>query len=189
MPRLWVQVTLFLSSYLPLFVLVGVRSVGESTAVVRLCAVLGGAAIIGTAVFLFTAYKRSEVDVVVRAGDSRDPDVAAYLATYLLPFVTVFTGRWQDIVSLACFVAVLGIIYVRSRLIYINPTLALIGYHVARIIPATPGTEGDDRVRWPRYVLTRNRQLTAGEQIRAHEVAPDLLIVSLNDDVDRRSTP
>ena len=70
--------------------------------------------------------------------DYRDPDVAAYAATYLLPFVTVFTGAWQDVVSLGGFVAVLGVIYVRSRLIYVNPTLSLLGYHLTRVIYTTP---------------------------------------------------
>jgi hypothetical protein len=188
MPRLWIQISLFLSSYLPLFVLVGIRSVSESETIWRLCAVLAGASIIGTAVFIYMAYARSEIDVVVLDVEDRDPDVAAYLATYLLPFVTVFTGRWQDVVSLFGFIFVLGVVYVRSRLIYINPTLALLGFHVARIISATPGTEEQDRVRWPRYVLARKRPLVAGEQLRAHEVTPDLLILTASEDVNRSST-
>ncbi len=177
MPRPWVQTCLFLSSYLPLFALVGIRSVGKSNTIAAACALLAVAAVVGTAVFLCAAYQRNTIDIYLTAVERRDPDVAAYLATYLLPFMTVFTGRWQDVVSLAGFILVLGIVYVRSRLIYINPTLALLGYHVTRVIPATPGTEDEDRVRWPRYVLARGRHVTARETVRAHEVTPDLLIL------------
>lgn len=184
MPRLWVQTTLFLSSYLPLFVLVGLRSIGESRAVVVLCASLVGAGAVGTSIFLWASYRRSKVDVVVLAMDGRDGDVAGYLATYLLPFVTVFTGRWQDIASLGGFVGILGVVYVRSRLIYINPTLSLLGFHLARIIPATPGTESDvGAVRWPRYVLSKGRPLAMNETVSAHEVTPDLLILTLKRNV------
>ena len=116
-PRVWVNITLFLSSYLPLFVLVGVRSIGESFGITRICAVFSGLAVIGTAVFLAAARKRNKITVVVVAVESKDGDVAAYAATYLLPFVTVFTGRWQDVISLLGFILILGVIYVRSRLI------------------------------------------------------------------------
>jgi hypothetical protein len=176
MPQLWVQITLFLSSYLPLFALVGVRSVGRSDAIARLCAVLAGLAIIGTAAFLCGSYRRNTITVKIVEVDSRDADVAAYAATYLLPFVTVFTGAWQDVVSLGGFVAVLGVIYVRSRLIYVNPTLSLLGYHLTRVIYTTPGADDADRPRWPRYVLSRRQGVAVSSTIRAHEVSPDLLV-------------
>ena len=178
MPRLWVQITLFLSSYLPLFALVGIRSAGRSDSIARLCAILAGLAVIGTGLFLYGSYRRNTITVKIVEVDSRDADVAAYAATYLLPFVTVFTGAWQDVVSLGGFIAVLGVIYVRSRLIYVNPTLSLLGFHLARVIYTTPGAQDEDRPRWPRYVLARKQTVAASSTIRAHEVSPDLLVLA-----------
>jgi hypothetical protein len=177
MPRLWIQTTLFLSSYLPVFALVGLRSIDRSWWVVGFCAVVCLLGAVGTTLFLVTAKRRNVLDVVLLDVESRDSDLAAYLVTYLLPFVTVFSSDWQDLASLAGFIVILGVVYVRSRLIYLNPTLALLGYQLDRVIPATPGTEKDATlVRWPRYVLTQSRSLAPGERIRAREVTPDLLI-------------
>jgi hypothetical protein len=176
MPRLWVNATLFLSSYLPLFALIGIRSIDRSPGIARTCAACAGLAIIGTGLFLYGALRRNTITVEIVEVEPRDADVAAYAATYLLPFVTVFTGRWQDVVSLVGFIAVLGVIYVRSRLIYINPTLSLLGYHLSRVIYSTPGAEAGKRVRWPRYVLARKHMIRADETIQAHEVSPDLLV-------------
>jgi hypothetical protein len=177
MPRIWVQCTLFLSSYLPLFALVGLRSIGRSWPIVVFCGIVCALGAAGTGLFLVTARRRNKIDVVLLDVESRDGDLSAYLATYLLPFVTVFSADWQDLASLAGFVAILGVIYVRSRLIYLNPTLALLGYHLDRVIPATPGTEKDEaHVRWPRYVLTRRASLAQGQRIQANEVTPDLLL-------------
>ena len=63
---------------------------------------------------------------MVLSVEDRNPDVAVYAATYLLPFLPVFSGTWQDYVSLAGFICLLGFIYVRSRLIYLNPLLLLV---------------------------------------------------------------
>jgi hypothetical protein len=176
MPRLWVNTTLFLNSYLPLFALIGIRSIDRSCTIARMCAVLAGLAIGGTALFLYAAYRRNTITVEVVEVESRDTDVAAYAATYLLPFVTVFTGKWQDVASLAGFIAVLGVIYVRSRLIYINPTLALLGFQLSRVIYRSPGVTTE--TRWPRYVLARRHVIRPNDTIKAHEVSPDLLVLA-----------
>jgi hypothetical protein len=174
-PRIWVNSTLFLSSYLPLFCLVGVRSIGESNLVVWVCAGFVALAVIGTGAFLRAVGRRNQLSVEIVAVEGRDGDVAAYAATYLLPFVTVFTGAWQDIVSLLGFIVILGVIYVRSRLIYVNPTLSLLGYHLSHVMYRTPHA-GDGERDWPRYVISR-RTLESGENLTCREVSPDLLFL------------
>jgi hypothetical protein len=137
-------------------------------------------ALLGTWLFLRTARRKTEISVVLLDVESRDGDLAAYLATYLLPFVAIFSADWRDLASLAGFVVILGVIYVRSRLIYLNPTLALLGYHLDRVISATPGTEDNkDLVRWPRFVLTK-RDLAPRQRIVANEVTEDLLLLVPN---------
>jgi hypothetical protein len=168
---------LFLSSYTPLFVLIAIRSIGRSTVIVTSCGALAVAGIAGTTLFLATATRKSRGDYVLLDVENRDGDVAGYAATYLLPFVTVFSARWQDVVSLAGFIGFLGVIYVRSRLVFINPLLAVLGYHLWRVIPATAGatldaTEG----RWPRYILVRHLDLQAGQTVSAFRTTPELLL-------------
>ena len=57
-----------------------------------------------------------------------------YIASYLIPFVAIPFGGWQQGVALLIFVIVLGIVYVNSNMIHINPMLNLMGYHLYEII-------------------------------------------------------
>jgi hypothetical protein len=180
--------SMFLSSYLPLFALIGVRSIDRSDLISSSCGLLivGGAG--GTFLFLRTAERKPAGIYQLLAVENSDGDVAAYAATYLLPFVTVFSGEWQDVLTLAGFIAFLGIIYVRSRLIYVNPVLALMGYHLWRVIPVTAGAEQDDpEVRWPRYLLADHTKVRTGQVISAFKVSDDLLLYNkdLTADVSR----
>jgi len=140
MPRRWVLWALFLSSYTPLFFLVAIRSIGTSDVLTIISGILTIGGLIGTGLFLFAVRRKTLGSYDLIDVENRDPDVAAYAATYLLPFLTVFSGTWQDLVSLAAFVIILGIVYVRSRLIYVNPLLSLLGYRLWRVIPITTGS-------------------------------------------------
>lgn len=177
MPRRWVMTTLFLSSYLPLFALVGARSIGKATSIAAVCACLVVAGAVGTVVFLRSARRKTLGHYELLDVQKRDGDVAAYAATYLLPFVTVFSDDLRDILTLAAFIAFLGIIYVRSRLIYVNPLLALFGYHLWQVIPVTAGVEQrDGQPRWPRYLLTRQPTLQSKQEVFAYRILDDLLL-------------
>lgn len=168
---------LFLSSYTPLFALVGLRAIGRSSPVAWISGILiiGGA--LGTVLFLRTASKKPRGGYELLDVERKDGDVVAYVATYLLPFVTVFTGGWRDIASLVALIGLLGWLYVRSRLIYVNPIFLAMGYHLYRVIPATLGTADDsEAVRWPRYFLADTLDIRAGTSVWAHRVTDDLLL-------------
>jgi hypothetical protein len=181
-PRRWILWSLFLSSYTPLFILLGVRSIGRSDGIAVAAGVLTVGGMVGTGLFLYTAPRKAAGDYELVDIESRDGDVGAYAATYLLPFLTIFSGSWQDVVSLAGFVVILGVVYVRSRLIYINPFLAVLGLRLWRVIPRTPGAPDSEQAGWPRFLLTDSTQLHKGQVIRAHRVTADLLFCEVEDD-------
>ncbi len=177
MPRRWILWCLFFSSYTPLFVLLGLRSIERSDAILAASGaltMLGGA---GTLLFMWTAQRKQAGIFTLLEVENRDPDVAAYAATYLLPFLAVFSGAWQDVVSLAAFIGLLGAIYVRSRLIYVNPLLTLLGFRLWRVIPLTTGAPVDtDKPPWPRFLLANTGKIHKGEVISAYRVTEDLLL-------------
>jgi hypothetical protein len=98
----------------------------------------------------------------------------------------VFSGSWQDLSSLAAFVAILGVVYVRSRLIYVNPLLAIFGFRLWRVIPITPGANVEKGATpWPRYLLARSTSVRKGQVIEAWRATDDLLLLkggTTNDD-------
>jgi hypothetical protein len=94
-------------------------------------------------------------------------EVAGYLATYLLPFVTVADPTWRDLVGYFLFLSVTGVIYVRSSLVQLNPTLYLLGWRVASV-------EFVDE-KWSGFVISR-RRLRDGEPDRAVRLTDRLYI-------------
>jgi hypothetical protein len=52
-------------------------------------------------------------------------EVSGYLAAYLVPFLVVVEPAPGDLVAYAIFLVVAGLIYVRSGLMQINPTVYL----------------------------------------------------------------
>jgi hypothetical protein len=184
-PRVWVMFMLFLSSYLPLFLLIGVRSIDRANLISVGCGLLVIAGALGTWLFLRTARQKPKGRYKMLDVERRDGDVAGYAATYLLPFVTVFSGHWQDVTTVAAFIAFLGFVYVRSRLIYVNPLLMVLGYHLWRVVPETHGqTVKSNEVRWPKYLLVDNETVRKGQVISAHRVTNDLLLFDEEIEID-----
>lgn len=128
---------LFLSSYAPLFAIAAIQF--DPRGLRLTCAGLAAAGL-ADAILLFRRSRKvaaARVITPVRVDDV-GPEVAGYLATYLLPFVTVASPDWQDLVGYGLFLAVTLVIYVRSALVRVNPTFYLLGY---RVFGVTVGTE------------------------------------------------
>jgi hypothetical protein len=53
--------------------------------------------------------------------------VAAYIATYLLPFIGFEVTGWRGLAALAIYFVVLFVVFMRSDLALVNPTLYLTG--------------------------------------------------------------
>lgn len=67
--------------------------------------------------------------------------VAAYLATYLLPLLAAPEPDAWDLAAYAVYGAIIAIITLRSDLAHINPTLYLFGWRVVTVVTAG----GDER--------------------------------------------
>ena len=149
---------LFLSSYAPLFVILAIRFQGAA-----LRAVCGGLAAVGL------AYLAVVLWVIPRAAQQRtypvdavrdaSGQVAGYLATYLVPFVTVPSPSAADVIGYSIFAVVVLVIFLRSDLAQINPALYLLG---RRVVSITSGQQSY-------YVVCRRlpRAPTRIEAIRA----------------------
>ncbi len=81
----------------------------------------------------------------------------AYVASYIIPFVSFSLTNVQQALALGVFFVVLFVIYVHSNMIYVNPMLNLGGYHLYEV-----EIEGNDG---PRMYIARGR-LVRGDEIR-----------------------
>lgn len=137
---------LFLGSYALLFVLLALRFTAP-----WLELTCGALAFVGIADMVWIVYGVSartaaepvRLITVVDAG----PEVAGYLATYLLPFLTVSEPTGRDVAAYALFLVLTGIVYVRSEMAQVNPTLYLLGRRVVHV-----ATDGG----WEGHIVVRS---------------------------------
>lgn len=57
-----------------------------------------------------------------------------YFVTYIIPFVAVDFLAIKDIISVLILFGVMGVIYVKTDLIFMNPVLNLVGFNIYKII-------------------------------------------------------
>mgnify|MGYP001001297829 CR=1 FL=1 len=127
--RFW----LFLCSYFPLAAIIFVLFVERYKwpAVGVLAASTVGT--IWMLIFLRAAQKFSPLPVKVESASRRDSEAISYVVTYVVPFLAIPFGGWQQGVALGIFLVVLGVLYTNSDLIHINPMLNLGGYKLYEI--------------------------------------------------------
>jgi hypothetical protein len=154
-----VRLQLFLSSYAPLFAILAIRF--DGTALKTVCACLAGYGVLYLMVVVWVVPRLAQPrDYPVVSVDDAAGEVAGYLATYLLPFVAVPSPSGADLAGYCIVGVVIAVIFTRSELARINPTLYLLGWRVAVI-----GTGG---TRW--YLVCR-RLPRAGTTIGAVHAA------------------
>lgn len=132
MPRLWVRCLLFVSSYAPLLWLLAWRGRGDQTVWIPLVAV-GVVAVAVLFAVLRVQRNAKGPRLEVHRWRPRDAEVLSYIATYLIPFLALDLSKTDDLVTLVMFLVVLGLVYVNSSMLYVNPVLSVLGYHVYEV--------------------------------------------------------
>ena len=149
MPSLFVRCLLFISSYFPLTLIFGILLWEKHVLLALIILFIGISGFVILLVYFYLiAPRRAKFHETVTELDRHDGDVLSYVASYLVPFVSLdLTGTqlWAVVV----FLAVLLIIYVNSNMIYINPMLNILGFHLYEVKIAKNETAF--------YLLTRQR--------------------------------
>ncbi len=130
MPNLFIRCLLFISSYFPLAIIFCIL-LWEKHLLWAVLILLVGASglVILLLYFLLIVPRRTQSHEVVATLERHDGDVLSYVASYLVPFVSIDFNTAQ-VWALLVFFVVLLIIYVNSNMIYINPMLSIMGYHL-----------------------------------------------------------
>lgn len=160
----FVSWTLFLSSYAPLLVIFAVR-LGDKHPDTAFWIVVCAALFALNLVILLNR-RVAPRDFKVHGVKSGAGDVAAYIATYLLPFLVVSDVGWRDLLSYAILVLTIGVVMTREGVLHINPLLALGGWHISTIT-TIDGAE---------YYLVSTRRAQVGDVIRAIPILARLLM-------------
>ena len=131
MPNLFVRCMLFVSSYCPLALICSLLLFDEQRFWALMILLIGlSGCLIMLVYFLVIAPKKQICVEKVTELQKRDGDIMSYAAGYLIAFITFPLHDWQHLAAVLTFLGVLLIVYVNSNLIYINPMLTLLGYHL-----------------------------------------------------------
>lgn len=119
---------LFLVSYAPLSLMFALQSDSRWSRVAWVVVALWG--VIDAYRLTYGQTRKGEHSVTLSDIRDRGGDVSGYLATYLLPFISQPPAGWAEIAVYVTYFAVALVVYVRSDLVLINPTLYLLGWRV-----------------------------------------------------------
>jgi hypothetical protein len=133
MPNLPTKIVLFLSSYMPLFLIMAVKYGGAHHVFGGIMLLVAFASVALLLYFLSSARALGNDIVTVENISAKDTEAMSYIVTYLIPFLDIKIDEPANLISLLLLFVVLGVIYVHSNLIYINPTLNVLKYHLFEI--------------------------------------------------------
>ena len=175
MPRSFLRVVLFVSSYAPLLIILAIENRTNRVLAISILAV---AAISVIALFWFLATARRLQPITEQLDDvsSRDSDVMSYIVTYFLPFLGINLVEIGKAASLLIVFLVLGVIYVHSNLIYINPVLNFAGYHVFEVV-------NSHETR--RFLITRRDYVKRGTTVSGALLGNYILLETSHDSAGR----
>ncbi len=168
MPTVFIRGILFISSYFPLTLILCVLlhnkhpywSVGVFGVTVSFLILAWG----------YIRWSRNHMAVShERLTDfqKRDSEVMSYIASYLIPFVTFPLDTVEQVVGLIIFVVVLLILYVNTNMIYVNPMLNLVGYHLYEV--------NIEHSTSSHYYIARKR-MTRDSEIQFVHLSDDILL-------------
>lgn len=127
------RLTLFLSSYSPLLVILAMRAWNTNRTLAAFFGTLALVSLVFLSLFLRKARAISPELVKVEGVSSMASETLSYVVTYLFPFLGVDYSDTLGLLSLAILFMVLAVIYVRANLIHVNPLLLMVGVQVFRI--------------------------------------------------------
>ncbi|WP_436851560.1 hypothetical protein [Nocardiopsis dassonvillei] len=169
------QANLFLVSYTALSLIFAVRTWPNKFSFLAF-ALAGAWGIFSAWQMMRTARKRPKIRAKVEMMEDQGGAVAGYLATYLLPFLGGMPSKWNDWVAYAIYFIVAFVIFSKSNLGLINPTLYALGWRVysakikgEKFILISPhelrgdATVSGSRLRGRVLVIEKNKEQTDGE--------------------------
>lgn len=135
------RINLFISSYLPLYLLLIYKGYsewanakpGEINQIVFLwfLAVLIIFSLIAIGTIAYFCFKKTNRSEKIKGKFTTTGDnVISYIMTYLIPMLSMeLKDTTSILINLSIFL-IIGVLYVRNNLVYLNPVLSMLGFYV-----------------------------------------------------------
>jgi hypothetical protein len=162
--------SMFISSYAVLFALVGLRLDSGPARIIAFLVAAYGLLVALFAVFITPRAVAADPPKTVVALEDRGAEVAGYLVAYVLPFVMAPNPSASELIAYLAFLSVVGVIYARSSLLYLNPTIYLLCKRTVAL-----KFDSADR-RW--MMVITSRDLRVGDLVSVRRLSANLAVES-----------
>jgi hypothetical protein len=191
------QFVLFITSYIPLFILVVFKQIfdnhtfcfwdGFNWNAILLCVEKFGLsiALITISIVGFWGYRTTfaNLEKVATNGDNvtvlnvnnKNSESVGYIATYIIPFLFQGFGDWYELLAFAFMMIIIYRIYINSNLILINPVLSF-KYSIYEIEYQQQNGKTKNGL-----VISKNKCLEEDSQIKIYEIGFKLFYVKNKD--------
>lgn len=160
------RIILFLSSYIPLWVIFAIMTLRERPYLGAFFIVLAVASFLGTLLYMRLVQQLQGVGMQIGIIRRKDSDTMSYIASYVIPFAATAFSNFEQVISLAIFLGVLCVVYVNTGMIHINPVLSILGYNLYEIEDQNGNS----------YFLMSKRRLRRGDDVTAIDVAESIFV-------------
>jgi hypothetical protein len=128
----FIKIFLFLSSYIPLFIILGIKNFSN----ILFVYIDGGIILISIMFLIYVLFKSSrmngEYKEITNVQDNSNKFIE-YILAYIIPFLGFNLSAFVDVISVSIIFVMVGVLYIRSDLIYMNPMLNLFGYNLYKV--------------------------------------------------------
>lgn len=189
------QFVLFVSSYLPLFILIIVRQVSENYVYLHwtgisligiklfalkfgLSSILFLVSVVGIFGYCQTLGNIEEVakngnPITVKDVRNKNSEAIGYIATYIIPFLFQSFNGWFECLSVLFLMAIIYRIYINSSLLLINPLLSF--KFAIYEIEYTENKKNKNGL-----IISRNKYLQDDADIKIYEIGHKLYFATNN---------
>lgn len=174
--RNWFKWMLFISSYTPLLAILFIRNFDfTKSGVTLIFLVILSLTILFANLSLFILLKKivgygTEVFKPIKVANKSD-ELMNYIVTYVIPFLNFDISKWQDIGSLLILLLLVGVIYIESNLVYINPMLSLYGYRILEIEVSTHNQPNQTII-----VISNGKKFGTGTEVKLVHLTEDIYV-------------
>lgn len=134
-----IRILMFLTSYFPLFVIIMIKHYEQIEVFYVLIPIIIISSIGMWHVFktlnkVGGSYEIGENKVAQGRIENTSKSTLEYFLTYVVPLLTFNLTEWKEFTIFGIVFFIIGVLYVKSDLIYMNPTLVLLRYNIYKLV-------------------------------------------------------
>jgi hypothetical protein len=170
--RLLVKLGLFLSAYLPLFLILAIKNWYSVTATIIFLFVVLYSFIWFLMIWIVNKETTDSFNVI--SMENKTKDALTYLVPYIISFIGFDINKWQDLTALLILLVILFAVYVNSDLLYINPLLALFSYRIYQVEVKKVAAGCEDK-KWDITVLS-SEKIKVGDNLKVRDLSDNVFL-------------